>query len=595
MLLTSTSVLAQSASSEFSLPSNHSSVGVLSSKDVRLYRDIMEDERAGAFRKAQSDVERLDDLSLEGYAEAEHYLRARRPPVKALVGWLEKYRELPVAEHVYRLAVSRSTRRVRHHHHTILVAVVTNIPVPGPEPHHRGGGYEDVDMPGPSLISEQARAQQPQIEMAVRSSQPDLAANALLAAQSQGAPSVDIARLSHRVASSYMAEGKDAQALQIVEAVSEGDKSSVPLLYWDEGLAQYRLHNFPAAAKAFEALASSGSVPNWTLGAAAFWAARAYMQTTAVDRVVPLLQIAAKAEPTFYGLIAERMLGQDTATGFSDPGVDPNEFALLMQDAAAHRAVALHQIGDDEDAILELERAFGETDSRLDTTFAAVAHELNAPNIELRASESCASRGLMLTGLFPVPGYRPEGGYRIDPSLILAFVRAESRFQERATSPAGARGVMQIMPGTAVRLGGSGSDERLYDASFNMTLGQRFLENLLGEMNGNLVELAASYNAGPGALTRWMGANSAMLDDPLLFIESMPVAETRAYVKRVLTYHWMYSRRLGNEAKSLDDTASGGWPLYRPPTASVQSPPISTPVGAPVAPPSQNGYARPTS
>jgi len=88
-----------------------------------------------------------------------------------------------------------------------------------------------------------------------------------------------------------------------------------------------------------------------------------------------------------------------------------------------------------------------------------------------------------------------------------------------------------------------------------------------------------------------------MMGDPLLFIESIPVAETRAYVKRVLTYHWMYGLRLRAEAQSLDDTALGGWPLYRNPTVA----PIPSTTGrapgtggavVPVAPP---GDVRPSS
>lgn len=552
---------------------------VLSDSDVRLYKDIMADERAGQFKDAQADFANLNDTSLKGYALAEHYLspRAKRVPVQDLVAWLEEYHELPIADRIYRLAVKRSTKKVRHHHHTILVAVVTNIPSPGPAVRHRGGGYEDVDLPDPPLTSEAARTQLSSIEQAIRADQPDQANAALQLAISQGAPSFDVARLSQRVSASYLAESMDERAYEVADSVGERDKRAVPLLYWSKGLAAYRLGRFPDAAQAFETLASIGSVPNWTRAGAAFWAARAHQQMGDADRVVPLLQLAAKSEPTFYGLISERILGEDTETGFADPAVNPQEFAQLMDNPAAHRAVALYQIGDRQDAAIELNRAFGETDPRLDATFAAIAHKVDVPNLELRASESCASRGVMLTGLFPVPGYRPDGGYRIDPSLVLAFARIESRFQAEATSPAGARGLMQVMPGTATHIAGPGAADHLYDASFNLSVGQRFIETLLNQLNGNLFELAAAYNAGPGAITRWMGAKSAMMDDPLLFIESMPVSETRAYVKRMMAYHWMYRRRMGRDAKSLDDTASGGWPVYRPSTVSTSPAPAPTP------------------
>ena len=65
-------------------------------------------------------------------------------------------------------------------------------------------------------------------------------------------------------------------------------------------------------------------------------------------------------------------------------------------------------------------------------------------------------------------------------------------------------------------------------------------------------------------MNRWL-ATKAGKDDPLLFVESIPVAETRYYVKRLMEYHWMYRRRLGQDAKSLDETARGHWPIYRPP------------------------------
>ena len=94
--------------------------------------------------------------------------------------------------------------------------------------------------------------------------------------------------------------------------------------------------------------------------------------------------------------------------------------------------MALWQVGEPTYVRHEMERAFSETDSKLDPAFAALARRLDAPTLELRASETSASRGVMLTGLFPVPGYKPEGGYTIDPSLVLAFARAESRFHADA-------------------------------------------------------------------------------------------------------------------------------------------------------------------
>src|SRR5215467_9600245 len=220
MLLASTSSLAQSPSLEVpssgtvSAPAVSAPVAVLSDSDVRIYRDIFADERAGHFADATSDLARVSDPSLRGYVLAERYLspRARRVPVKELVAWLDEYHDLPVADRVYRLAVKRSTKRVRRHHHTILVAVVTNIPAPGPAIRHRGGGYEDENLADPPLVSTAARSALPTVEQLVRADQPDLAYAAVQQAFVQGALSVDIARLDHRVAASYLAEGMDDRA-----------------------------------------------------------------------------------------------------------------------------------------------------------------------------------------------------------------------------------------------------------------------------------------------------------------------------------------------------------------------------------------------
>ena len=104
----------------------------------------------------------VSDPSLRGYVLAEQYLssRGKRVPVTTLVDWLQEYRELPIADRVYRLAVKRSTKKKRHHHRIVLYAVVTNIPAPLGISHQRGGGYEDVNIPDPPISSDAARAAQ---------------------------------------------------------------------------------------------------------------------------------------------------------------------------------------------------------------------------------------------------------------------------------------------------------------------------------------------------------------------------------------------------------------------------------------------------
>ena len=125
---------------------------------------------------------------------------------------------------------------------------------------------------------------------------------------------------------------------------------------------------------------------------------------------------------------------------------------------------------------------------------------------------------------------------------------------------------MQIMPATASYVTGDASlrgagARRLDDPSFSLEVGQRYLLYLarLDNVDGDLIRLLAAYNNGPGNLARWLPAVRHR-DDPFLFIESIPVGETRIFVQRVLAYSWIYAARLGLAAPSLDELAAGRFP-----------------------------------
>jgi len=536
-------------------------VSVLSPADVQHYRQIFQDERTGAFADADAQAALLTDRALIGYVQAERYLSPySNPSVAELVGWLEQYRDVPVADRIYKLAIEHATVKVKRHHRVVAVRLTTTIPTPAPAPRARGGGYEDPDLPDQSLSTEAARSAAAQITAAVRAGQPqqgDAVVQTLAA--SGAASSRDVARLYQRVAASYMAMGQNFEAFDVALRPATADRAAAPMLDWWAGLAAYRMGRFDVSASRFEALLQSTSIPNWVRGGAAFWAARAYTQNGNPARVVSLLNYAARQQPTFYGMLAEQALGQQTSTKFADPVADPAYVAALMQDPAAHRAIALWQTGQGEFVHDEMARTLAHLDLRNGQSYAAVARQMNFADLELRVSEMLTARGTYLTGLFPVPGYKPADGYRLDQSLLLAFTRTESRFQPAALSPMGARGLMQLMPATAAQMaGGQPSQSQLCDPAYNMNLGQKYLEELLAMSGGGVLQLAAAYNAGPGNAMRWMSGK----DDPLMFIETMPAQETRAYVKRVMTYYWTYSRIAGKSSKTLEDTARGYWPRY---------------------------------
>ncbi|MDE2007991.1 MAG: lytic transglycosylase domain-containing protein, partial [Rhodospirillales bacterium] len=164
---------------------------------------------------------------------------------------------------------------------------------------------------------------------------------------------------------------------------------------------------------------------------------------------------------------------------------------------------------------------------------------------------------------FPLPDLRPPGGFRIDPALIYGVVRAESNFNAHAVSAAGARGLMQITPTTARAVTGNAhiTAARLHDPGFNLEIGQRLVRSLSDQPSvaGDLISMLASYNAGLGSFQSWRGGLRDR-GDPLLFVEAIPIRQTRIFVERALAYTWLYAARMGADEPSLDAVVEGRFP-----------------------------------
>ncbi len=194
----------------------------------------------------------------------------------------------------------------------------------------------------------------------------------------------------------------------------------------------------------------------------------------------------------------------------------------------------------------------------------AIAQSYQLPSIALGLGVIEEQRPNMRADaeLYPLTRWKPAGGFTIDRALLYALARQESGFNARAQSGAGAAGLMQIMPGTATALGARRQDLR--DPAVNLAVAQKYLHRLLEDpsVNGDLIMLGVSYNAGPGSLVKWRAAIPTA--DPLLFLESLPNGQTRNFVERVMANYWIYQDRLNQGSPSLDRMAAGGWPTYQP-------------------------------
>ena len=155
----------------------------------------------------------------------------------------------------------------------------------------------------------------------------------------------------------------------------------------------------------------------------------------------------------------------------------------------------------------------------------------------------------------------PDLGYALNSMRLARGLGDLPISHLRTLASSGARGLLQIMPETAFFI--TQRHPALHNPAVNLAVGQQYIAWLaaLDGVSGDLIRLLASYNAGPAALAR---ASAGIHDggDPLLFIEAMPIPETRAFIERVLTYTWLYAARLRLPAPSLDELAAGDWPRY---------------------------------
>ncbi|MEX0644553.1 MAG: lytic transglycosylase domain-containing protein, partial [Parvularculaceae bacterium] len=300
-----------------------------------------------------------------------------------------------------------------------------------------------------------------------------------------------------------------------------------------------------------------------------FWAARAALAAGRIGAVTPELERAANFPFTFYGQLALAQLGRTYEYNWTPPPVTADGYARLVASVpGVKRAVALAEAGEDLEADLELRWANGFIDEAQDYDLLAVAAALDLPAAQIEVATTGKAKYLE-AGLYPIPRFEPASGFKANRALLYGLMRQESRFKVEATSRVGARGLMQLMPKTASFMAkdrslarGKGRN-RLYDPSYNMELGQTYVNHLIsttGTGDGDLFDVAVAYNGGPGNLRRWK--RDVEVEDPLLFIESIPNTESRDFVEKVLTNVWIYHARLGQPAASRDLVAAGKTPVY---------------------------------
>ncbi len=529
----------------------------LAPSDATRLRRIFELQSRGEIALAVREVERLDDRRLVGHVLADRWLRGHEPPLPDLLAWLTDHADHPDAPRIHAMLVRRAPRGM------------ALPPAPSQEVLADGAEVVPEEREPPSRTITRNAALDRQVRDRAGNGD-DTGALALIARARVAPPYAALLRAE--VAQAMLQAGRDQDAFRIA---SDAARNSAGTAFpgYIAGLAAWALDRPDVALAYLEHAARSEIASPAIRSAAAFWTARAAVRARRPQAYVPWMMQAAQEPRTFYGMVARRALGLPMGFAWEREVAGEGEGAAVAESAAGWRALALLQIGQRERAEAEMRALWPRVQGNAGVLRAMLLLASQAGMTDLAAQLAALSQTAdgrpRDFARFPLPRLEPMLGFRVDPALLYALARQESNFDPRAVSPAGARGLLQIMPATASYVTGDSSlrganISRLHDPGFSLEVGQRYVHYLARSenVNGDLIRLLASYNAGPGNLGRWLPAIRHR-DDPFLFIESIPVGETRQFVQRVLAYSWIYAARLGLPSPSLDALATGRFPQFQ--------------------------------
>ncbi|MHA6326294.1 lytic transglycosylase domain-containing protein [Roseivivax sp. CAU 1753] len=372
-------------------------------------------------------------------------------------------------------------------------------------------------------------------------------------AQALGEPS-SWARQRLNLARSAMQDGRHQEAYRIASTHFLLGGSDFAALEWLSGYLALRFLDQPdRAVQHFTDFREAVFTPI-SLGRAGYWLGRALEAQGDVTGADGAYAFGAQYQTSFYGLLAAERAGLPP-----EPRLDGNEEFPDWRDAdwvdtSVFRAASL-LLANGEDWLAE--RFLTHLAERLDREgvgqLGAMLAEMEKPNIQVMLGKRAAQAGLEVFGpyypLHPLARIK----HPVPTEMVLAIARRESEFDPKVVSGAGARGLMQLMPGTAREVSGwlglqYGLEKLTDDPEFNATLGAAYLANLIKTFDGNVVMVAAGYNAGPSRPSRWMSERGDPRKgemDVIDWIEFIPFSETRNYVMRVAESLPIYRARLG--------------------------------------------------
>ena len=349
--------------------------------------------------------------------------------------------------------------------------------------------------------------------------------------------------------------GQYQTAMQILDKHGTLKREFLAEALWMKGWLYYDyLRDTGAAYKAFYQLYKTVQFPV-SKARAAYWAARAATRNNNADIAKNWLSRAARYPTVFYGQLAHSELTPNAPLKLpASVGFSAEEKAAFDKEESVRLITLLARSGGEETAdrfIVSLAEATTQPSrlALLANLARAVGQSYDAVKV---AKIALRSNTVLMEQGWPTIQIPP--GLAIEPALTLAIIRQESEFNPHAVSPANARGYMQLLPTTAQetarKIGVAYSYARLFEQAFNLQVGSEYLGRMIQAYDGSFIAGIASYNAGPGNVRKWyrqFGNPGGSVENSVKWMESIPFAETRNYVQRVLENLQIYRARLGQK------------------------------------------------
>ena len=339
-----------------------------------------------------------------------------------------------------------------------------------------------------------------------------------------------------------------------------GERDDYTSLAWLAGTtAFYNLNRPGDAVGMFRRYADAAKSPQ-TRSKGYYWAGRAALTAGDSASANSYFAQAGNFPDQFYGQLALERLGRPVpapATVERPVPISAAERAAFNNRSVVRAVKALGQMGYWADQGKFARAIANEADSDTDHFLAAeLAEQLGRPDMSVMVGRRAVSSGLTGYGTSAFPRVPVPSEAQYNWTMVHAIARQESQFDKQIVSHAGARGLMQLMPGTAReqagKLGMSYNPSSLNDPSYNIMLGSGYFQRMLDYYGGSYPLAVAAYNAGPGNVNKWIRANGDPRlpgADMLRWIENIPIYETKNYVQRVLENAVVYDAMNPERAK----------------------------------------------